>query len=174
MPKSIFEWHYQGTHYFFKSQGLQKVAKNDTKTGTKNSTLKSIETCSKMTSFSTPCGGGPPSHVFYVFWYPGPKWCPRGLQGEPRGAQSHSKYQFLMIFGRLGMDFDVIWATFECSRECPSHKMNVKIWAAFPLRLKSARVPKFGQHSPSDSATKVNIKVLDSIPSCFSKVPGSK
>ena len=30
-----------------------------------------------------------------------PKWCPRGLQGEPRGAQSQPKYQLLMIFGRF-------------------------------------------------------------------------
>ena len=89
-----------------------------------------------------PWGGGPPSHFFDGFWRRGPKWCPRGLQGEPRGAQSHSKYQSLLIFDRFWEDFDVIWATFGCSRECPSHKMNIKIWAAFPLRLKSAGVSK--------------------------------
>ena len=104
-------------------------------------------------------GGGPPAHFFDGFWHPAPKWCPRCLQGEPRGAQSHSKYNFLMILGRFGMDFDVIWATFGYSRECPSHKINVNIWATFPLRWKSARVSKFRQHSPRASTTKVNIKI---------------
>ena len=118
-------------------------------------------------------GGGPPSHFFDVFWHPAPKWCPRGLQGEPRGAQSHSKYQFLMIFDRFGMDFDVIWVILGCSRECPSHKMNVKIWAACPLRLKTARVSKFGQHSPSDSATKVNIKIWTAFRPAFQKCQGA-
>ena len=73
-----------------------------------------------MTSFGT-SWGGPRSHFFDGFWHPGPKWCPRGLQGEPRGAQSHSKYQFVMIFGRFGVDFEVIWATFGYSSECLSH-----------------------------------------------------
>ena len=61
------------------------------KTGIKKSILKSREKCSKITSFGT-SWGGPPSHFFDGFWHPGPKWCPRGLQGEPRGAQSHSKF----------------------------------------------------------------------------------
>ena len=88
-----------------------------------------------------PWGGGPPSHFFNGFWRRGPKWCPRGLQGEPRGAQSHPKYQLFLILHCFWMDFDVILATFGCSRECPSHKMNIKIWAAFPpLLLKSARM----------------------------------
>ena len=120
MPKSILEQPSNENHYFFRSQGAKKVAKNGTKTGTKNGTLKSIEKCSNMTSFGT-SWGGPRSHFFNGFWHPGPKWCPRGVQGEPRGAQSHSKYQFLMIFGRFGVDFDVIWATFGYSSECLSH-----------------------------------------------------
>ena len=65
---------------------------------TQKSTLKKYRKCSKMTSFGTPCGGAP-SHFFDGFWHPGPRWCPRCLQGGPRGAQSQPKYQLLLIFG---------------------------------------------------------------------------
>ena len=97
--------------------------------------------CPKRPPLAPP-GEGCPAHFFEGFWHLGPKWCPRGLQGEPRGAQSHPKYKLLVIFCRFSVDFDVIFVTFGCSRECPSHKMNIKIWAAFSLRLRSARVPK--------------------------------
>ena len=162
MSKLIFERRHQGKHNFFRSQELQKVAENRRKTDTKNSTLKSIEKCSKMTSFGSPWGGQR-NHFFDGFWHLGPRWCPRCLQGGSRGAQRHPKYQLLLIVDRFWVDFEVILATFGCSRECPSHKMNVKIWAAFPYawRLqgyqKSGSIPpvtqppkwisKFGQHS---------------------------
>ena len=134
---------------------------------------KVAKNAQKLPPLAPPGGGGPPSHCFDGFWPPGPKRCPRGLQGEPRGAQSHPKCQLLVILGRFLVDFDVIFTTFGCSRECPGHKMNTKIWAAFSLRLKSARVPKFGQHSPSAPATKVNIKIWTAFRPAFQKCQGA-
>ena len=158
VPKSIFEWRYQGEHYFFKSQGLQKVAKNDTKTGTKNSTLKSIEKCSKMTSFGTSWGGSACS-LFWWFLASGPQVVPKmppgGAQGCPEPFQVPIFYDFESIWGGFWCDLGYFWVF----QGVPKLKINVNIWATFPLRWKSARVSKFRQHSPRASTTKVNIKI---------------
>ena len=94
----------------------------------------------------------------------------RGSPGVPTATPSTICF---VIFCRFLVDFDEICTTFGCSRKCPSHRMNVKIWAAFPLRLKCTRVSKFGQHSPSDSATKMHIKIWTAFRPAFQKCQGA-
>ena len=57
--------------------------------------------------------------LFHVFCRPGPKWCPRWLQGDPRDAQSHPKYQLFMIFNRFLVEFVMIFYTFWVGQGMP-------------------------------------------------------
>ena len=59
------------------------------------------------------------------------------------------------------------------SKSTPNRSKIIKNWGVFPLRLKSARVSKLGQHSPSDSATKVNIKIWTAFRPAFQKCQGA-
>ena len=80
---------------------------------------KSIHNCSKVTPFGTP-GGGQDNNFSMVFAVLAPGGAQDGSRGSPRGAQSHPKFRFLMIFGRFGVEFAVIFDTSLVDfLECP-------------------------------------------------------
>ena len=107
--------------------------------------------------------GGSTKSLFWWFLASGPQVVPKRPPGGAQGCPESSQVPTLMIYCRFGVDFDVIFGSFWC----PSHNMNIKIWVAFSLRLKSARVSKFGQHSPTASSHK---KVTTKIPPPNQKV----
>ena len=115
-----------------------------------------------------PWGGVHQVTFFMVFGVGAPSGAQeasRGSPGVPRVIPSTNFDDLLSIWGGFWCDFGSFW--------CPSHNMNIKIWVAFSLRLKSARVSKFGQHSPSASShKKVNTKIPPP-PPAFEKCQGA-
>ena len=110
-------------------------------------------------------------------------WTPRDAQEAPRGAQRSPEPpqvptfdDFGSILGGICCDFGYFWVVqgVPKTENLKPKTSHPKSRAPNPTpKLQKKSIPKFGQHSPSDQATKVNIKLLGSIPPAFEECQGA-
>ena len=150
---------------YFKGPGEAKIEKISIKNRTWKNTKKQLCTFEQKNKNVLKKDllwhllGGSACSLFWWFLASGPQVVPKmppgGAQGCPEPFQVPIFDDFGSIWGGFWCDLGYFWVF----QGVPKLKINVNIWATFPLRWKSARVSKFRQHSPRASTTKVNIKI---------------